>query len=284
MKEATSKLWINGEIEDATTPHFMVDDRGSALGDGLFETIKIHNGKPCYFKAHYARLCASAEILQLVIPYDHHSLEQALVRLARENKIVTGAARLVFSRGQGPRGLALPEIPRPLVMITMASGLPHFEEPPILGLSSIRRNSWSISCRHKTLSYVDNIAARLHQENQIPRDEVIMIDSAGHVASTSVANVFWWRDGRLYTPSLECAILPGTMRARVLEQARRLGLPVNEGRYQPDDMLRAQIAFMTNALIGIQIVAGLDFGPVGKTSFTQTAPQIETLNDTLTGQ
>lgn len=284
MSAWCATLWVDGVFQKTSSAVFEITDRGAALGDGLFETIKIRAGQPCHFSDHFTRLSASADVLHLPVPFDAPVLEHALLTLAKINDVKDGAARLVLSRGKSPRGLNLPKKPAPCMVLTIASGLPVFSAPPTLGLSSIRRNPWSVSSRHKTLSYIDNIAARLHQESALPRDEVIMLNCNGHVASASIANVFWLDTYGLHTPSLDCAILPGTMRARVLANARRLNIKITEGAYHPSALLNASAAFMTNALIGVQMLGGLDFGALGRAHFAPEHSSITPLRDALTGR
>jgi len=263
MSAITPMMWLDGALQPANAPALRLSDRGAALGDGLFETIRIEAGRPCHFDDHWARLCASATVLRIALPWTRAAIVSGLEELATANGIARGAARLVLSRGPGPRGLALPAQPAPLVAITMRAGLPRYDQPPVLGLSRLRRNPWSLSCAHKTLSYVDNVAARLHQISTITRADVVMLDVAGNIASASAANLFWWHDGQWHTPALSGAILPGTMRARLLAAAGA-GIPIREGAYPPAAMLAAQAAFMSNALIGMQALAGVDFGALGQ--------------------
>lgn len=272
MSRAETKIWINGHVQEADIPIFTVTDRGALLGDGLFETLKILAGQPCYFYDHWARLCASAKCLHLSLPFDNEAVLQGLVSLAQCNGITDGVARLTLSRGAGPRGLGLPANPAPVMMLTTNEGLPHYGMPPVLGLSRIRRNACSVSSCHKTLSYIDNIAARLQQSSAVKRDEVVMLDGKGNIASASAANLFWWDDQALYTPALSGAILPGTMRARVLVKAHHLGVDVREGLFPPMALLAAKGAFMTNALLGIQKLTGLDFGSMGAVQFALETP------------
>ncbi len=268
MSKTANKIWINGQIHPADTPAFIATDRGALLGDGLFETIKILGGRPCYFDDHWTRLCTSAKYLHLPIPFEKDAVLRGANRLAKTNSIADGAARLTLSRGTGPRGLGLPPHPKPVMMITIADGLPRYEVAPVLGLSQIRRNASAVSCHHKTLSYIDNVAARLHQKSYQCREEVVMLDTDGNLASASVANLFWWDEKALFTPALGGAVLPGTMRARVLAQAQNLSLEIHEGYYPPTALLAAKGAFMTNALIGMQLILGLDFGALGTVRFT----------------
>ncbi|PHS28932.1 MAG: hypothetical protein COA85_02380 [Robiginitomaculum sp.] len=268
MSKAVNKIWINGQVQEASLPVFMATDRGALLGDGLFETIKVLAGQPCYFDDHWARLCTSAKFLNLPISFERASTLQGLVSLTRCNGLTDGVARLTLSRGMGPRGLDLPVNPDPVMMLTTAHGLPHYDHAPVLGLSQIKRNACSVSSCHKTLSYIDNIAARMQQTSTIKRDEVVILDTDGHIASASAANLFWWDEQVLYTPALGGAIIPGTMRARVLVKAHDLGMEIQEGLYRPAALLTAKGAFMTNALLGMQLLFGLDFGPEGAVRFT----------------
>jgi len=272
MRKPANKIWINDQIYPADTPAFTATDRGVLLGDGLFETIKILDGRPRHFDDHWARLYASAKYLHLPVPYEKGAVLQGLNALTQNHGIAEGVARLTLSRGTGPRGLDLPPHPKPVMMITIANGLPRYEAAPVLGLSQIRRNANAVSCHHKTLSYIDNVAARLHQKSHQSRKEVVMLDTDGNLASASVANLFWWDEKALFTPVLGGAVLPGTMRARVLARAQDLGLKIHEGYYPPAALLAAKGAFMTNALIGVQLILGLDFGPLGTVRFTTIPP------------
>ncbi len=284
MGNVSAKIWLNGALHDANTPVFSAIDRGASLGDGLFETIKIENGRPRFLAAHWARLGASADVLQLTMPFSADAIEQALCQLAAAEAVDSGAARLTLSRGEGPRGVAIPKTAKPNLLLCVNAGLPQFAQAPILGLSALRRNPQAITDRHKTLSYIDNIAARLQQLSQHPREEVAMLDVNGQMASASVANVFWWDGATLHTPSIHCGILPGTMRARVLSMVEQLGLAFKVGEYAPADFLCAKAAFMTNALIGMQPLAGADFGDGGQAKFDEFPPPLQALVRALRDQ
>jgi branched-chain amino acid aminotransferase/4-amino-4-deoxychorismate lyase len=80
-------------------------------------------------------------------------------------------------------------------------------------------------------------------------DEALMLNTAGHMACASSANLFWITGGRLYTPSLNCGVLDGIMRAQVIAAA-----PVEEVRANLDAVLQAEAAFLTNSLVGIRMV------------------------------
>jgi branched-subunit amino acid aminotransferase/4-amino-4-deoxychorismate lyase len=85
-----------------------------------------------------------------------------------------------------------------------------------------------------------------------------MLNGAGEVACASAANLFWVEEGRLHTPALDCGVLAGVMRGRVMAAASRRGLEVVEARAEPRALADAQAVFLTNSLIGVRAAASLD--------------------------
>ena len=82
-----------------------------------------------------------------------------------------------------------------------------------------------------------------------------MLNARGQAACAAAANLFWVREGRLFTPALDCGVLAGTMRAQVLAAAARFGVETVEVREAPTD---AEAMFITNSLIGVRTVSALD--------------------------
>lgn len=107
---------------------------------------------------------------------------------------------------------------------------------------------WSTSweARYKTLSYLNRIQAK--RESGKPDEERVMLNEKGEIASASMANLFWVRDGKLRTPSRECGCRVGTVRRWLLE---RSGQRVEEGKWKLEELSGAEEIFLTNARIGI---------------------------------
>ena len=114
--------------------------------------------------------------------------------------------------------------------------------------STIRRNARSPSARRKARTYLDNVLARREAE-AAGADEALLLNTAGHAACASAANLFWITDGRIFTPSLGCGVLDGIVRAQVIAAA-----PVEEVRANLDTLLKAEAAFLTSSLIGVRMV------------------------------
>ncbi|MDB5432555.1 MAG: 4-amino-4-deoxychorismate lyase [Caulobacter sp.] len=232
-------------------PH---DDRGLTLGDGLFETLLAVAGSLVDFEPHLARMTAGCAALGLPAPdWDE---ARRLCEAALGSRGGPMAVRLTLTAGSGGRGLDRPAKPQPRLFATAADA-PVRAGPARLITAAVRRNAGSPASRWKTLAYLDNVLAR-REAQAAGGDEALMLNTAGEVACAAVANVFWLDDGRLRTPALECGILEGVMRARVIARARAMGLEVAEVRVGRSDLDGVETIFLTNSLIGMRAVSQLD--------------------------
>lgn len=231
------------------------DDRGLLLGDGLFETVLAVDGALVSLAAHLDRMTAGCAVLGLP------TLDQALAERLMGEALAgidapRAAVRLTLTAGSGGRGLDRPTAPEPRLLASAAAS-PRPSGPARLVTSSVRRNEGSPAARLKTLAYLDNVLARA-QARELGADEALMLNSQGEAACAAAANVFWVRGERIYTPALECGVLAGTMRARVLAAAARLGVEAAEVRAPGAALTDAEAVFLTNSLIGVRAVSGLD--------------------------
>jgi branched-chain amino acid aminotransferase/4-amino-4-deoxychorismate lyase len=226
-------------------------DRGFTLGDGLFETVLAEAGELKQLRAHLDRLCAGCEALGLPAP-DRGDAERAMKKALRDAGLgeARAAVRLTWTAGGGGRGLDRPEPLKP-ALVAMASASPRSAAPARLAVSQVRRNDRSPASRLKTLSYLDNVLAR-REARAAGADEAVMLNTAGEVACAAAANLFWIAGGRIYTPHLDCGVLPGVTRARVIAAAAALGEPVRAVRAGPEALEGPDAVFLTNSLIGLR--------------------------------
>jgi branched-subunit amino acid aminotransferase/4-amino-4-deoxychorismate lyase len=228
------------------------DDRGFTLGHGLFETILFEGGTLQDWDAHLARLVRGCAVLGLPAP-DLAAAEHAALAVA--GTLARAAVRLTWSAGPGDRGLDPPAEPTPRLTITAAPA-PLPPGPASLVTAQVRRNDQSPASRLKTLSYLDNVLARA-EARAAGVDEALMLNTRGEVACAAAANLFWVKDGVLFTPDLDCGVLDGVRRAKVLRAAIALGVVIGMVRGKPQDLQGASV-FLTNSLIGIRPVSRLD--------------------------
>lgn len=232
-----------------------LEDRGFALGHGLFETVLWSNDGPEHWDAHVERLERGCRALALPLP------DRAALRMAAEVAIeVRGsprraAVRLNWSAGVGDRGLDPPLTVRPQ-LTALASNLGPPAGPARLAIAHVRRNDRSPTSRLKTMSYLDNVLARA-EARAAGADEALMLNTAGEVACAAAANVFWLRHNEVFTPDLACGVLDGVIRREVIAACHSLGLALHEVFANPGRLAGAPM-FITNSLVGVRPVASLD--------------------------
>lgn len=224
-------------------------DRGFTLGDGLFETLLFEDGVTRHAPLHWARLAAGCAALGLPAP-DWGAI--ATPKMTQGGRL---ALRVSWSAGPGGRGLDRPAEPTPQMTFSIAPApLPG---PAALVIArSVRRNAASPASRHKTLSYLDNVLAR-EEARAGGGDEAVMLNGEGHLACAAAANLFWIEDGTVFTPSLDCGVLAGITRGRLMAAH-----PVREAAAEPQALERAQAVFLTNSLTGVRAVRSLDGRPL----------------------
>jgi branched-chain amino acid aminotransferase len=247
-------IYLNGDLLPDDQTRIDPADRGFLLGDGIFETMRSYQGHIFRLDAHLDRLFSGAEFLGIPVPLMRDELARGVSATLDANQLSNRGAslRLTLTRGPGPRGLIPPSHPRPTVLIT-ATPLTQTSFPPAQAIiaKDIRRNEHSPSSKIKSLNYLDNILAR-QQAEQSGADEALLLNTAGHLAEASTANLFIVKNGTLQTPPIGDGALPGITRSVVLELAAKLGFPAQETSITADDLQRAEEAFLTNSIIEIR--------------------------------
>jgi branched-chain amino acid aminotransferase len=247
------RIWLNTKLIKGKLP-LSSHDRGLTLGDGLFETLAVRDGVALWRFEHIERVRAAAEAIG--IPFPETDIENAIDALTHKTK-GHHVLRLTLTRGEGGRGLA-GEIKKPTLVGTLDpfDGQQRFQSVKLM-TSAIRRNLNSPASRMKTLSYMDNVLAA-REAAAAGADDALMLNSAGRVASSTIANIFFEKEGALITPALSEGILPGVMRAAVIRAVKQLGVQVREKQIKPADIATADGLFLTNSLRFIRPVAMLD--------------------------
>ncbi|PWC94851.1 2-keto-4-methylthiobutyrate aminotransferase [Azospirillum sp. TSO5] len=249
-------IWLNGRLMPAADARIDPADRGFTLGDGLFETIRIKDGAPRHLPRHLDRLGAGAALLRLPLPYDAADLIGAMTALIEAVGLTDGVVRLTLSRGTGARGVLPPADARPTLLMTAAPAA-HMTSPVAAIIAGCtRRNEHSPLSRLKSLNYLDSILAR-QEAAERGADEALLLNGAGRLAESSVANLFLSIGGRLLTPTVADGALPGIRRALILERHGAEETPLT-----PDDLARADEVILTNSL-GLRPLVAVDGRPVG---------------------
>ncbi|MDH5476958.1 MAG: aminotransferase class IV [Nitrospinota bacterium] len=262
------KVVINGMVtDDLRVP---LDDRGFTVGDGLFETIPLYGGSAFLLGAHMERMGRGADLIGLTMPVDEKKVAYAISDLARANNVSRGVARLTVTRGPGPRGYSSVGTAKAWWYLSAR----QYEMPEkkreeggykVL-LSPYRVDPDNPLRGIKSVSALDRVMATDYAV-KLGADEALSLTRTEHIASLQASNIFWVTGGILRTPSLDCGILAGVTRKKVIALAKKEGLETVEGKYLMSDLAGAQEAFATNSLIEIMPISsvegGIDFGKAG---------------------
>lgn len=262
----------------ADGPHVSVFDRGFQLGDGIFETLRVRAGHPTELNEHLARLRRSAAGLGIPLPDDLDVLiadgvAQLLVVEGLDGPAGDASVRVTVSRGAfRGRGLLPPdEAVSATIAIQAWPVLPpqpeHLERGLHLVVSTVRRDPANPLATLKTTSRADYVYARV-EARTAGADDALFVTTDGRLSEGTTANIFLIRhaaDGtaELATPSLDCAILPGTTRSWLLGWAARVGLRPFEGDLHQTDLAAADEAFLCSSVAGVLPVTRFAGQPIG---------------------
>lgn len=273
------KIYVNGDIVHRNEAKVSVYDSGFMLGDGIWEGLRLYNGKWAFLDDHLDRLFEAALAIDLNIEMDRDGVIAALESTRIANGMETDVhARLMITRGikdkpfqhpslstRGPTMVVIcehskPSIPRPIRLATVPHmrGLPMTQDPKL--------NSHS-----KLNCILAGIAA-----DKAGADEALMLDVNGFVNTTNACNFFIVRNGEVWTSTGDYC-MNGITRRKVIELCRANGLPVFERNFSLADTYGASEAFLTGTFGAQTPVAEIDGRVIGQGQLGPITTQIRAL-------
>jgi branched-chain amino acid aminotransferase len=227
---------LDGQIMPAADATIPATDEGLLRGDGVFEAIRVYDGRPFAFEDHLIRLERSAKNLRL--PVDVEAVRADAHRLLAQAGTAPGheLLRIVITRGG--------------VRLLLTEPLPPMPERVRLG--SITYSPTRVLDGVKSLSYAPNmLASRLAREHGF--DEALLVTPHGRVLEAPTSSIFWVQDRQVLTPPLEDHILASITRAAVIELTGAL-----ERACTLDGLSLADEAFLASTVREVQPVAAID--------------------------
>lgn len=245
----TPKVYINGKLFEKPDAKISVYDHGLLYGDGVFEGIRVYEGKVFRLREHVERLYESARSIRLDIPLSREQMVDAVKSTVAANGKHNGYIRLVVTRGAGYLGLDPRKASNPQVIIivddiTLYPAELYEHGMEIATVSTIRNHPNALNPRIKSLNYLNNIMAQL-EAVQAGCFEALMLNHKGEIAECTGDNIFLVREGVIRTPSLDAGILEGITRNAVIELARAADLTVYETALTRHDVYIADECFLT---------------------------------------
>jgi aminodeoxychorismate lyase len=249
-------VFLNDRFVPDAEATVSVFDRSFLLGDGLFETVRIVNGRAFRWGAHMDRLEEGAAFLKIRLPYTRSELVNFLAGLVSLNGMPEAILRLTLSRGPGARGYSPAGANTPNLVMALHPA-PAAAEGWRVRISGFRLPAADPLARYKTCNKLVQILARAEAESA-GADEAVMLNTDGFVIEAASSNLFWVENGTVGTPPLTDGVLPGVTRAVVCELCRRLGIASRETSVRPADLLQMQAAFITQSIHGIIRIREID--------------------------
>ena len=265
LRNETIKIYVNGEIIPRAQAVVSVYDSGFMLGDGVWEGLRLYNGKWAFLDEHMARLFEAAKAIDLDIGMELSGVISALEATRSANDMsIDVHARLMITRGtkvkpfqhpslsqSGPTIVIIcehskPSIPRPIRLATVPHmrGLPMTQDPK---LNSHSKLNCVLAC----------IAAE-----KSGADEALMLDINGFVNTTNACNFFIVKNGSVWTSTGDYC-MNGITRQKVIDLCRADGIDMYERNYSLVDAYSADEAFLTGTFGAQTPVSEIDGRTIG---------------------
>ena len=248
---------MNGRLVTEEQGTISIFDRGFVYGDGVFETIPIHNGRPFRWDSHLERFENGARFLKISPPFASAELRQSVQELIRNNGVEHGVVRIVLSRGTGPRGYS-PKGAGPPTCVISSHELSLADKAHCGVITSSHRiNEGDALTGHKTCNKLLHVLART-EADEAGADEALLLNSRGEAVTATAANLFWISRSVVCSPPVQAGALPGVTRAVVRELCEKCGLRYEERMISAGDFGSTNGVFLTLSSKGIVPVTSID--------------------------
>ena len=247
---------VNGKIIDANTNCIPATNRNYRYGDGLFETMKVKQERILLSELHFARLFNGLNILKIRTPnLTPQKLEKEIVDLCEKNHC-TDLARVRLSLSRGNGGLS-DEDEQPTWVIEC---WPLHNEANLLNENGLiidvfpdARKSCDLFSNLKSASHLTYaMAARFAKENKL--NDCLVLNTYGRLCESSIANIFWIKEEKIFTPPLSEGCIAGVTRRHLLQSLQGTRNKIQEKECEIAELENADEIFLTNAIQGIRWV------------------------------
>ena len=262
------KIYINGEIYNRSTAKISVFDSGFLLGDGVWEGIRLHNGKLCFLNEHLTRLYDGAKQIHIDIPYSKEELTNIIDKVIEENQMFSGVhMRIIISRGEKFTPYQHPSAnvgPISLVIIPeykIANEKINTNGIKLASVNTIRGTGSNQDPKINSLSKFNCIAACLEAIDKNV-DEGLMLDIDGYVSTCNSTNFFIVKNDEVIT-SKGNYCLNGVTRMKIIEICKEKNINLVEKNFRLENVYEADEAFVTGTFAGVIPVIDVDNHLIG---------------------
>lgn len=262
------KIYVNGEIVHRDEARVSVYDSGFMLGDGMWEGLRLYNGKWAFFDEHMDRFFDSCKAVSIDVGMDRAGILDALTRTAAANDMTDDVhCRLMLTRGVKVKPFQHPSLSRsgPTLVIIMEHSKPASQLQSrgirLATVPQVRGLPMSQDAKYNSHSKLNCVIACLQAE-QAGADEGLMLDPHGFVNTTNACNFFIVRRGEVWTSTGDYC-MNGVTRAKVIELCRSNDIPIVEKNYSLFETYGADEAFLTGTFGAQTPVSEIDGKAIG---------------------
>jgi 4-amino-4-deoxychorismate lyase len=251
--------YVNGRILKEDEASISIFEHGFMYGLGVFETIRVYEGHPFLFHDHMERMRRS--LMQLGIRMNENwqqDLLSKVIRLLDTNNYNNAYVRINISAGEGALGLQVSHYEKPTIIIytkPMPEDAGNFQKH--LQLLKTRRNTPEGPLRIKSHHFLNNVIGK-REVGDNGNIEGLFLTKDGFIAEGVVSNIFWVKNGVLFTPALSTGILGGITRMFILCLAKKQGIPFRVGKFKLEQLLNCDEAFITNSIQEVVPIRGIE--------------------------
>ena len=274
MADRDGVIWFDGELVPWRDAKVHVLTHTLHYGMGVFEGVRAYHAEQgtaiFRLEEHTDRLFRSAHILQMPMPFDKETLNEAQLAVVRENNLQSAYLRPMCFYGSEGMGLRADNLQVHCMVAAWEwgayLGAENMEKGIRIRVSSFTRHHVNITmCRAKANGNYMNSMLALKEALDTGYDEALLLDANGYVMEGSGENIFIVRDGVLYTPDLT-SCLDGITRRTVIQLAAEQGLEVVEKRITRDEVYIADEAFFTGTAAEVTPIREVDGRVIGSGS------------------
>ena len=266
-------VFYNHEFFPTADARLRAASVAALYGKGIFTTIAICNQKPFLWEKHWRRLNINAGQIKIDLSaFSEEFVKNALAEIIKKTEVKNARARITFF-DESPGKIWTYAAPRRTSLLIQIGDLKLPRENLTLTVSPFSINSTSPLAGVKSCNYLENILA-MEEAKARNFDEAIRVNERGEIAAACLANIFWLKDDKLFTPSRKTGCLAGTTREFVMENYK-----VSEVEETTEILNESEAIFLTSAGIGVAQISKYE-----EKSLAQNSGEITKIIRRLTDQ
>ena len=254
-----SKIIYNNQFYDKNEFSISLENRAFLYGDGLFESVKVFNGRAFNLDAHLNRMFEGAKFLNLDLRMRKEDMQNQINLLLKENSISDAAyLKIMVFRNEGGKYLA-ENNKASFLIITETDSQKQFElnkNGIELGLFSAQLKPMSKLSNFKTISALQSVVCA-NEAREKGKDDCLMLNSENNIIESANSNVFYVKEGVIYTPKLSEGCVDGAMRNLIMN-LKQLTFQIQETKVELEQIFSADEVFLTNSIQGVRWVASFE--------------------------